>query len=736
MSNSEKIVEGLNPQQAEAVLYTDGPLLIMAGAGSGKTRVLTHKIAHLVQKYDVQLGNILAVTFTNKAAAEMKERVSKLVNIDKQSATDNWVLTFHSLGFRILKMHADKLGYEKNFVVYDSSDQVSLIKQILADFSIDNEKFKPKAISYQISKAKNSFMFPDQLKQKANTDLLQVVAKVYEEYQLRLKHNNAMDFDDLLINTVMLLKQNEDILDKFQNKFKFVLIDEYQDINMPQYHISYMLSSKHRKLFVVGDTDQNIYSWRGANLQNILNFEKDFQDAKVVLLEQNYRSTANILNIANSVIVNNSMRKKKSLWTDQEKGSKASFFVAQNEYDEAEYVANKTKALIDKGVDASEITYLYRTNAMSRVLESILLQYNIKYRIYGGLRFYDRREIKDILAYLKLLLNPSDDIAFQRVVNVPSRKIGKLTLMKVQEKAAEKGVSCFDAISDLGDIRGFPALAGFQELIISLQEEMELNKLSVVDIVELVLKRTGYREMLQQDKTVEAKSRQENLDELKKASAEQTYPLDEFISMTTLLTSQDQNDDRDDAITLMTMHSAKGLEYDNVFILGLEENMLPHFQSIDTPDELEEERRLCYVAVTRARKELYMSAASNRGSYGSTTPQELSRFFYEMPAELLTVQLSKKLSGFNHIVEKLASIKEYNVDKPPIGAGVFTKDYDLPEDLPSDLDYKVGDVVRSENFGDGIVQKTFGSGKDIQLQVKFGSEAKLVMPKYAKLTKI
>ncbi len=732
---SERFFEGLNPQQVEAVKYTEGPLLIMAGAGSGKTRVLTHKIAYLHHEYNVPLSNILAVTFTNKAAAEMKERVQTLIGSEGKKAQDNWIMTFHSFGFKVLKIYADKLGYDKNFVVYDAGDQVSLIKQILADFEIDMEQFKPKSVLYQISKAKNSFVFPDQFTQRADTDILKVSAKAYSEYQFRLRQNNAMDFDDLLLNLVLLFKQEQEILTKYQKKFEFVLIDEYQDINMPQYHISYMLTANHRRIFVVGDSDQNIYSWRGANLQNILNFEKDFPDACVIFLEQNYRSTANILEIANSVIINNKLRKKKTLWTDQEKGDEACFFIAQNDYDEAEQAVKRVKGLIEKGTSPSEVAFLYRTNAMSRVIETILLQHNIKYRIYGGLRFYDRKEIKDIMAYLKLILNFRDDVAFQRVVNVPSRKIGKLTLLKVQEKALEKGVSCFEAVTQLEEVRGHVALINFKELITSLQQEHLTGKLTASQVIDLVINRTGYKEMLQAESNLEARARIENLEELKKSAIEQDCSLDDFVSMSTLLTSQDESDGVDEVITLMTMHSAKGLEYDNVFLFGLEEGVLPHVQSMDTPDELEEERRLCYVAVTRARKRLFLSASSNRGAYGSTTPKELSRFFYEMPPELLKVEFSDRLSGFNHIVEKLSAKPEYNLKKPDRKGTFFTRDYEEESSHKAVLEYNVGDVVRSGAFGDGVVVQVFNSGKDMSLQIRFGKEMKLVMPKYGKLEK-
>ncbi len=734
--NSERFFEGLNPQQVEAVKYTEGPLLIMAGAGSGKTRVLTHKIAYLHEEFKVPLSNILAVTFTNKAAAEMKERVHNLIGSEGTKVQDNWIMTFHSFGFKILKMYADKLGYDKNFVVYDAGDQLSLIKQILTDHEVDMEQYKPKSILYQISKAKNSFVFPEQLKLKADTDIVRVSAKAYAEYQLRLRQNNAMDFDDLLLNLVLLFKQEQEVLSKYQNKFEFVLIDEYQDINMPQYHISYMLSAKHRRIFVVGDTDQNIYSWRGANLQNILNFEKDFPDAKVILLEQNYRSTGNILDIANSIIINNTLRKKKSLWTDQEKGAEACFFVAQNDYDEAEQAVKRVKALIEKGGASSEIAFLYRTNAMSRVIETILLQHNIKYRIYGGLRFYDRKEIKDIMAYLKLILNYRDDVAFQRVVNVPSRKIGKLTLLKVQEKALEKGVSCFEAVDQLEDVRGHAALVNFKELIVSFQEEYLAGKLTAAQLIEMVINRTGYKEMLQAESNLEARARIENLEELKKSAVDQEYSLDDFVSMSTLLTSQDESDGVDDVLTLMTMHSAKGLEYDNVFLFGLEEGVLPHVQSMDSPAELEEERRLCYVAITRARKKLFLSASSNRGAYGSTTPKELSRFFYEIPAELIKVEFSDRLSGFNHIVEKLSAKPEYNLTKPDRKGTFFTRDYEEESKAKLVFEYKVGDIVHSGAFGDGVVVQVFSSGKDMSLQIRFGKEMKLVMPKYGKLEKV
>jgi DNA helicase II / ATP-dependent DNA helicase PcrA len=734
---SEEVFHNLNDKQKEAVLYNDGPLLIMAGAGSGKTRVLTHKIAYLHKQYKVPVSNILAVTFTNKAANEMKERVQDLLKIEKDSFFDNWIMTFHSLSFKILKMYADKLGYDKSFIIYDSSDQLSMIKQIMNELNIDSENHKPKAIQYQISKAKNDFIFPDKFKETANVEFLNATSEVYFEYQKKLKLNNAMDFDDLLVNTVLLLKENKSILEYFQKKFEFILIDEYQDINMPQYHITYMLSALHRRIFVVGDTDQNIYSWRGANLQNILNFEKDFPDAKVILLEQNYRSSANILKLANSLIINNKLRKDKSLWTEQKEGEIASFFLGQNDYDEAENAIKKVRDLINKGVPLSEIAFLYRTNAMSRVIETILMQYNIKYKIYGGLRFYDRKEIKDILAYLKLILNSKDDVSFQRIVNVPSRKIGKLTLTKVQEQSAQDSTSFFETISNMEDTRGFLSLDNFKNLVLDIQKEYSKNNISVSELIELVISKTGYREMLINDKTIESKGKLENIEELKKSASEQNYSLDEFISMSTLLSSQDEYTDDEQSLSLMTMHSAKGLEYDCVFVFGLEEGIFPHIQSMGKESEIEEERRLCYVAITRARKKVFLSASCNRGSLGSTVPKELSRFFYELPPELIDAKLSDKLSSFNYLAEELSKKPEYNIKKMSTESiASKKKDYEKDSNKFVPSTYQVGDVVRSQTFGDGVVKQIFGTGKEMSLQVQFRQEMKLIMPKYAKLEKV
>lgn len=738
------LLSGLNSQQKDAVVYCDGPLLIMAGAGSGKTKVLTHKIAYLKNEHKVSLSNILAVTFTNKAAKEMLERVENLVSQNLGGSFNNWILTFHSFGHKVLRMHSDCLGYEKNFVVYDSDDQKTLIKQIMGDFGFDPKMIKPSAISYAISKAKNDFIDPNKYIDRADVEFKDVVGKVYQEYQKRLKQNNAMDFDDLLINTVYLFRDHKTVLAEFQNRFEYILIDEYQDINMPQYYIARMLSSERRKLFVVGDTDQNIYSWRGANLQNILNFEKDFPEAKVIFLEQNYRSTKNILNIANGVISQNKIRKKKQLWTDNDMGEKADFYVAKNEYDEAEIIAKKIQDMIKKeNIHPEEIAVLYRVNAMSRVIETMLMQNNISYRVYGGMRFYDRREIKDMLAYLRLIQNIKDDVSFARIINVPTRKIGKMTEERVYAKALSDGVSYLEAIDFLKEIRGYQPLAEFKELILSLRTMYVEEELTPSQLLERVYQKSGYKMMLEQEKTIESKSRMENIEELMVAAKETGYGLEEFLSTTALITSQDEKkDDQQECITLMTLHSAKGLEFDHIFLMGFEEKMLPHMQSMDVPEDLEEERRLCYVGFTRARKKLNISFASYRSShYSHSSPQEISRFFYEIPAELLKIKLSSKLSSFDHVAEKLSTNPKYDIERPSLidnkaPKRVFRAEYVEEPNKEYVFDYSSGDVVTSPVFGDGIVLKTYGKGKDISLQIKFAQETKLILPKYGKLTKI
>ncbi len=733
MTNSEnKILEKLNPQQLEAVTYTDGPLLILAGAGSGKTRVLTHKIAYLHTKFDVPLHNILAVTFTNKAAKEMVARVENLVGVSLENKQNRWVLTFHALANKILQRHADRLGYDKGFVVYDSNDQQSLIKKIMSDLDIDNKNTKPNAVLGAISEAKNKLISPEKYEQ--GSFFREVVSKVYVEYQKQLVRNNAMDFDDLLLNLLALLRDNEDILKKFQQQFQFVLVDEYQDINLPQYMVCYLLAAEHKRLFVVGDIDQNIYSWRGANLQNILNFEKDFPQAKVILLEQNYRSTSTILNISNQLIKHNKVRKEKNLWTENEVGEKAMLYIANNEYDEAEHVATNIQRLLSEKISPKEVAVLYRTNSMSRVLEQVLTQYNIKYRVYGGFRFYERKEIKDILAYLRLVQNEKDDVALMRIINVPSRKIGKITLQKLIDEAAEKNVHIIDVITE----DSAHSLKIFKEVITDLTIAHREKNLPISKLIELIMQKTGYKEWLKTEDSQEAITRLENIEELIVATQESEYTLEEFLSLSALMSQQDEDVPEEETVTLMTFHSAKGLEFDFVFLCGFEENVLPHSQSVDIPEELEEERRLCYVGFTRARKRLFISVASHRTAfYADSRPHDISRFFYELPVENhISIQVSRKLNQFNHII---TALREDYLPDIVMNAKVLNSNKNVDREVMDDkifFDYCEGDVVKSAVFGEGVIVKTIGQGKGISLQIRFRNETKLILPKYGKLEKV
>ncbi|OGI08028.1 MAG: hypothetical protein A2Y40_09835 [Candidatus Margulisbacteria bacterium GWF2_35_9] len=733
----ELIINTLNPQQQEAVLYTDGPLLILAGAGSGKTRVLTNKIAYLNKQFNVPLYNILAVTFTNKAAKEMQERVEKILGTSSAHHSDQWITTFHSLAFKILQRHSEAIGYQKGLVIYDSSDQVSLIKKILIDMDIDIKTIKPRAILNGISNAKNSLITPETLVNKADNSFKETVAEAYTQYQKKLLLNNAMDFDDLLLNLLKLFKEHDDILSIYQKKFQYVLIDEYQDINMPQYMISYLLSSKHKRIYVVGDADQNIYSWRGANLQNILNFEKDYPGAKTILLEQNYRSTGTILNISNEVIKHNKIRKDKNLWTENAVGEKAECFIAHNEYDEAEHVARQISQSIHAGTDPNEIAILYRTNAMSRVLEESMMQLGIKYKIFGGLRFYERKEIKDILAYMRLILNPSDDIALIRIINVPQRKIGKLTIQKLMDKAFEEKKPIMEVIDTMTELRSIQSVQTFRQEINKLRLAWDAGTMTLTDLIMKIFEDTGYKKMLKEEGTQEAQTRSENIQELCASTQESQYTLEEFLSLSALLTSQDEAQESDSTVTLMTLHSAKGLEYDHVYLVGFEEKCLPHVQSLDIPTELEEERRLCYVGMTRARISINLSVASYRSAYyEKANPQDISRFFREIPKDLLNIQLSKKLNTFNHIVSALKD--EYDLKIPAVRSIQLVRNkthYD-EDDKNVSYNYNVGDIVTSPMFGEGQVIKTIGQGNAISLQIKFPQGSKLIMPKYGKLTKV
>ncbi|OBZ07831.1 ATP-dependent DNA helicase PcrA [Bacillus sp. FJAT-27264] len=640
--NIQEAVSRLNPPQRQAVETTEGPLLIMAGAGSGKTRVLTHRIAWLIANRKAPPWAILAITFTNKAAREMQERVSKLVGPEGR---DIWVSTFHSMCVRILRKDIERIGFTSNFSILDSTDQLSVIRNCMKELNIDTKKFEPKAVQSVISTAKNELVTPAQYEQKVGDYFEGLIAKVYTMYQKRLKSNNSLDFDDLIMATIQLFKEVPEVLDFYQKKFKYIHVDEYQDTNRAQYMLCRMLADSHHRICVVGDSDQSIYRWRGADITNILNFEEDYPEAKTILLEQNYRSTSNILNAANGVIALNTGRKPKKLWTDSDEGAKIKVYRGDSEHDEGYFVTGEISKNVKTGQAYQNHAILYRTNAQSRVIEEILIKSDIPYQIVGGIKFYDRKEIKDILGYLRLLSNPDDDISLTRIINVPKRGLGDTTVGKLAVAAAERGVSIFRVLETVDDL-GFAgrtrnALVEFYDMIEALHRMVEF--LSVTELTEKVLELSQYRLELQNENTLESRSRLENIDEFLSVTMEfeknnEDKSLVSFLTDLALIADidsmNDEEEDRSDAVVLMTMHSAKGLEFPTVFIVGMEEGVFPHSRAFQDNDELEEERRLAYVGITRAEKQLFLSCARVRTLFGRTTANPPSRFLEEIPEEL------------------------------------------------------------------------------------------------------
>ncbi|WP_028539071.1 DNA helicase PcrA [Paenibacillus sp. J14] len=644
--NIQEAVSRLNPQQRQAVEATEGPLLIMAGAGSGKTRVLTHRIAYLIATRKAPPWAILAITFTNKAAREMQDRVSRLVG--GPEGRDIWVSTFHSMCVRILRRDIERIGFTSNFSILDSTDQLSVIRNCMKEQNIDTKKFEPKAVQAAISAAKNELITPQQYEQKIGDYFEGIVAKIYIQYQKQLRQNNSLDFDDLIMKTIELFKAAPDVLDFYQKKFQYIHVDEYQDTNRAQYMLCRMLADKHHRICVVGDSDQSIYRWRGADISNILNFEKDYPEAKTILLEQNYRSTSTILNAANEVIGNNTGRKPKKLWTDKGDGDKIKVYRADSEHDEGYFVTTEIHNSVKSGRNYRDHAILYRTNAQSRVIEEILIKSDIPYQIVGGIKFYDRKEIKDLLAYLRVLSNPDDDISLTRIINVPKRGIGDTTVAKLADAAAQRGTSIYrvlEVVDDLGFAgRTRNALVEFFDMIHGLHQMVPY--LSVTELTEKLLEVTQYRLELQNENTLEARSRLENIDEFLSVTMEfennnEDKSLVSFLTDLALIADIDSMNDNsdaekpnDDAVVLMTMHSAKGLEFPVVFIIGMEEGVFPHSRAFLDDEELEEERRLAYVGITRAEEKLFLSCAQMRTLFGRTTANPPSRFLDEIPEEL------------------------------------------------------------------------------------------------------
>lgn len=695
-------IDDLNQEQQQAVLKTEGPTLILAGAGSGKTRVLTTKIAYLIEEVGVSPYNILAITFTNKAAKEMNDRLYHMIG---EVSKKIQVSTFHSFGLKILRENCEELGYKSNFVIMDSEDSLSVIKKILKGFNLDPKQYNPSAIRNKISGCKNELMSPDDYSKYAISEFEEIVLKVYRKYQETLFKNNSIDFDDLLILPIRLFREHPSILQKYQERFQYILIDEYQDTNEAQYILTKMISAKYKNICCVGDNDQSIYSFRGANYRNILNFEKDYQDAEVIKLEQNYRSTTNILDAANNVIKNNRERKDKNLWSNKGAGDKISYFRAFNERDEAFYVVREIKKLLNKGIDYQDIAVLYRTNAQSRNMEEELLKENLPYRVVGSFYFYSRKEIKDLIAYLRLIHNENDNVSLVRVINTPKRGIGLKTIENLTIKADSLGCSIYEAIDSGKELE-------FKKLIQDLKTLS--NDLTLTELVDKILEVTGIRKEYEDENSLEADIRIENLEEFKTITKtfeerEGVVSLEDFLLEISLVSDVNEYKDDKNRISLMTVHSVKGLEFDYVFVIGMEEGIFPHMNSLMDNAELEEERRLCYVAITRAREKLYIVNARTRTIYGKESSNPPSRFIKEMDEGLL--------------------LKEFKEDKENMPK-VNKEEYFYQEDL----NYNVGDFVYHEVFGQGKVVEVTNTLLSIAFRHPYG--IKKLMKNHKSIKKI
>ena len=735
------IYDTLNNEQREAVFCTEGPLLMLAGAGSGKTRSLTHRIAYLIEEKGVAPWNILAITFTNKAAQEMRERVDALVGYGSE---DIWISTFHATCSRILRRHIDLLGYDRNFTIYDASDQKSLMKEVLKEMKIDTKQFPERSVMSEISSAKNEYKSPLDYRNEYGSNFRnQRIADIYEHYQKRLKENNALDFDDLLVKMVDLFQTNPDVLEHYQDRFQYIMVDEYQDTNTVQFLLVSLLAKKYRNLCVVGDDDQSIYKFRGANIYNILNFEKVFPDAQVIRLEQNYRSTQNILNAANGVIANNKGRKEKKLWTENQKGELVHFKQYDTEYDEADGVVSRINFLAMRGVQYKDMAILYRTNAQSRIFEEKLKQKNIPYAIVRGISFYDRKEIKDLMSYLKVVDSGMDDLSVKRIINVPKRGIGQTTINRLQEFAILNQMSFLDAVFNADEIpevaRALAKLHKFADMIEEFREYASEHEIS--ELLEHILDVTQYRVELEVEGTDESISRLEDIEELFNDIAyyeeeEENPNLRDFLAekdMYTLNAGIDNLEDENNKVLLMTLHNAKGLEFNNVFLGGMEEGVFPGFGAMMSGDEseIEEERRLCYVGITRAKERLFLSAAKRRMLRGQTQYNRRSRFIDEIPGQYLDTEQRVSEQRVVKTTERPAKYqygakagKQYNLSDfkvKPVG----------------ELDYQVGDRVKHIKFGVGTVQEITKGGRDFEVAVEFDRVGrKKMFASFAKLKKV
>lgn len=739
------IYDTLNEQQREAVYCTDGPLLILAGAGSGKTRVLTHRIAYLIEEKGVNPWNILAITFTNKAAGEMRERVDNLVGFGSESI---WVSTFHSTCVRILRRHIDRLGYDTNFTIYDTDDQKTLMKDVCKQVQIDTKVYKERNLLAAISAAKNEMISAQEYALNAQGDFgKEKIAKVYQEYEKQMHANNALDFDDLLVKTVQLFETQPDVLENYQERFRYIMVDEYQDTNTVQFQLVSLLAGKYRNLCVVGDDDQSIYKFRGANIKNILNFEQEFPDATVIKLEQNYRSTGNILNAANAVIKNNFGRKEKSLWTENGEGDKIAFRQFDSGYDEAEYIVGDIKEHVNNGTRTyNDHAVLYRTNAQSRMFEEKFVTANIPYKIVGGINFYARKEIKDLLAYLKAIDNGKDDLAVRRIINVPKRGIGLTTINRVQENALERGVSFYETLRAADLIPNIGRSASKLESFVALIEHFksEAKNMSICDLMQEILDMTGYIEDLKSEGDIEAETRIENIDELMnkiaayEESCEDEMPtLSGFLEEVALVADIDSLDEDSDYVVLMTLHSAKGLEFPEVYLAGMEDGLFPSYMTItsDDPTEVEEERRLCYVGITRARENLTLTCARRRMVRGETQYNKMSRFLKEIPVNLLST---------GNLIEKdekeVPKQNAYMQAKQAFRTQAFAMQKPKQQFTVTQgegLSYDVGDRVRHMKFGEGLVTGIIEGGRDYEVTVQFDTAGvKKMFATFAKLQKV
>lgn len=735
------MLDKLNERQKEAVLATEGPVLVLAGAGSGKTTVLVNRIAYMISEKHIRPWNILAITFTNKAAREMKDRIERLLG---DTAKDMWIGTFHSVCVRILRSCIDLLGYNRDFVIYDTADTKTVMKECLRELDIDEKSFPVRNVLSIISNAKNDLMDAATFENVYKSDYrMSIIAKIYYRYQTKLRKNNAVDFDDIILNTVKILSENPDVLSKYQDKFRYILVDEYQDTNNSQYLLINLLAQANRNLCVVGDDDQSIYKFRGANIGNILNFEDDYSDVQKITLDQNYRSTQNILDAANSVISNNKGRMGKSLWTSNGDGNRVYVYTGTNEYDEARYIARQIKKHFDEQGSFSDCAILYRTNAQSRVIEEMLMRESVPYKVLSGLRFYDRKEIKDIIAYLRVVYNPNDDVSLARIINEPKRKIGNATLEKARNIAREKETSLYDVISHADDYPEFKTaikkLLSFSEIIQSLIKLKDT--VTIEELTGRILNDTGYMPALVMEYTTESKTRIENLGEFISVitefekNEETGNTLGEFLENISLVSDIDGYDENEDSAVLMTIHSAKGLEFPIVFLSGLEEGLFPGMRSMESDDDIEEERRLCYVAITRAKEQLYITKTISRTIHGKTMPTTASRFFKEIPVEYL----EDKTTLQPKVAKVMQDLGVRNAAAPKKEV-YMTKGFGSSVKSSGSTDYskfKAGDTVEHRTFGRGEILKATPCGNDCILEIQFESIGfKRLMAAFAKVKKI